>query len=113
MNYATYRFYDRKGRRLAVFCRYLTATEGEITTFVCSKDDQFSKAFARRSYDVYVNDLPLEEGEEVAKPHNTIINIPPEWGEIKSLINYCNANYYRYFEFSIPVQVLLSPNEAS
>lgn len=45
MKYATFKFYDDKGRRLAIF------SDGEVITVIpCAKADQFSKSKARELF---------------------------------------------------------------
>ena len=50
----TFKFYDSKERRLAVFCRELSDTSVEFFTLTCSKSEQFSKKFAKQKYDEFI-----------------------------------------------------------
>lgn len=99
--FATYAFYDKKGRRLSVFCRFLNALEAEIVTITCSKSDQFSKKISRAMYAEYISGEPF-----TFKPTTKIVAIKLEEGEQTTLINYCQANYYTFVQVEMPVTVL-------
>lgn len=88
----TYNFYDKQGRRLAVFCRFLDYKTAEIFTLTCSKDDQFSKEFARKTYYLYTtyDKIPID-----VHPKIVTIDIEPEERELKTLLRYCKDNYFR------------------
>lgn len=103
--YSTNRYYDQKGRRLAVFCRYLNANEAEIFTLTCSKDDQFSKKYARKVYESYLQGVDLKN--EFHKPAIEIIGIEPERREIWTLLNFCRKNYYINVIAEVPMDVLI------
>lgn len=94
--YATYNYYDMRGRRLAVFCRFVSATEAEIYTLTCSLEDQFVKSYARKIYENYLttgkSTLPDNPDKE-AKPTIELVTVEPEKGEIQTLVKYCDANY--------------------
>lgn len=95
--YNTNKFYDRKGRRLAVFCRFLDYNEAEIVIFTCSKADRFNKKFATEQYNKYLNAETLETKPEVVK-----LQIKAEERELKTMLNYCVDNlYYPYLRFSV------------
>lgn len=95
--YNTYAYYDNKGRRLAVFCRYLDALTAEIFTITCSKDEPFKKAFARAEYDKYL------KGEQLTtKPTIKLVSIEKEQREISTLLAYCRSNYY--VKVGIPIE---------
>lgn len=98
--YNTYKYYDKKGRRLAVFCRFIDADTAELITFVCSKEDQFKKAFAIEQYNKYVDGLPLS-----SKPIVEKVEIQPEESEIKLLIRYCREKYYTFGYEPIKVEI--------
>lgn len=89
--YASYNWYDKKGRRLAVFCRYIDANTAEIFTLACSKVDQFSKKYSKQEYTDYLQFGATKN----SKPTVYIVNISPvEIREIKFLQNYCKNNFY-------------------
>jgi hypothetical protein len=90
--YATYQYYDEQGRRLAVFCRFLSPTEAEIFTLTCSKEDVFVKAYARAVYERYL------KGEDMGrnKPRIDLVTIYPEQGELQTLLRFCKKNYFFY-----------------
>lgn len=114
----TYAFHDAKGRRLAVFCRFLEpeTCKAEIFTLACSKKDQFSKRKARQVYDAYLNivkgreltyapinpKIAIGETQEVFKPKIVHVDIKPESRQLQTLMHYCEQNYY--WEVSYPVE---------
>lgn len=108
--YSTYKYYDQKGRRLSVFCRFLDDDTAEIYTLTCSKKDQFSKNFAVKSYKSYINN-----GVTKTRPLIKKIERKKNLKEISTLIDYCNDNYFkkrtesrRYYK---TVDVLYSMND--
>lgn len=103
--YSTFRYYDHKGRRLAVFCRYLNATEAEIFTLTCSKDDQFSRKYARTVYEAYLQGEDLKH--EFHKPSIELVTIQPERREIWTLLNFCRKRYYINVIAELPMEVLI------
>lgn len=116
-NYATtYAYHDHKARRLAVFCRYLDDYEtAELFTIACSTEDQFRKKFAVGEYEKYLNNtigqggyLPL-----ICHPKIEQIKIVPEQRELKTLINYCDENYFFLVEVpeTVMTVALLTPEE--
>lgn len=50
--YNTFKYYDKSGRRLAIFCQIENGIMN-ITTFPCSKSDTFSK---KRAWEIYQNE---------------------------------------------------------
>lgn len=77
--FATYAFYDNKGRRLAIFYD----DRGTATIIPCSKKDQFSKKVARAFY----------EGE-VLPPSAMLIGMTPNMTQ-REFINYCDHIFKR------------------
>lgn len=116
-NYAnTYAYHDHKGRRLAVFCRYLDDFEtAEIFTIACSQKDQFRKKFAVQEYEKYLNNTIGEGGYLALTCHPEIeqIKVLPEQRELKTLINYCDDNYFYLIEAPLTILVpsLVTPQE--
>ncbi len=104
----TYKYYDKKGRRLAVFCRYVSPTEAEIVTFTCSKEDKFVKKFAQKEYQAFINE---NYRELTTKPVTVSVQIKSEQRELQTLINYCNEHYYTFAVISVDVAVLMNIKE--
>ena len=96
--YKTYKFYDKQGRRLSVFCRALNNQQAEIVSFACSKHDRFKKKFAVDEYIKYINGK-----ETIVKPIINIITIEGGKNECLAMLDYCNKNYY----YSIKQYVLI------
>jgi hypothetical protein len=92
--YATFKYFDRKGRRLAAFARYRTYNEAELFVLTCSLEDNFSKKLARRVYEKYLTIGLTPEFTTEYKPLIELVEIKPEKGEVQTLLDYCNKNYY-------------------
>ena len=104
---ATFQYYDKRGRRLACFCRFLSAEMAEIFVLTCSKDDQFNKKKARAAYDRFV-----ATGDTTGyKPAITLVVIPPEQRELQTLIYYCKDNFYFKMEVIEVVMALVKESE--
>jgi len=99
---ATYAFYDRKGRRLACFCRFITPTQAEIFIITCSLKDQFSRRFARDQYNKYLNNQPLE-----CHPEIKLVTIQAEDGEARTMFRYCQDNFLIKIDYPIDIQVII------
>lgn len=119
---ATFRYYDRRGQRLGVFCRFINETEAEIYTLACSHDDQFNKNFARQVYidylktgrSFYVLDgLPDSNHaiEVEAHPTITTVTVVPEEREVQTLIRYCKDNYFYEIHYTIYTEHSLLTNK--
>jgi hypothetical protein len=107
--YCTFKYYDKKGRRLAVFCRFISPTEAELFTLTCSEEDQFQRKYARQVYEAY---LKGEDPKfEFHKPLIEIIEIQPEQREVQTLIEYCESNYHFYATIPAEVTILTSRQE--
>lgn len=108
MEYAvTFNYYDKKGRRLATFCRFLNATEAEIFTLTCSKEDQFNKKYARKVYEAYLAGVDVKF--EFHKPTIELVIIKLEQGELQTLLEFCRENYYLWIPVEIPGEILANP----
>lgn len=93
----TYNYYDDRGRRLAVFCRFVSPTEAEIFTLTCSRDDHFEKRIARAAYSQYIHTgKPLG-----CKPAIELVPIIPEERELQTLLRFCRTHYYFYVNIEI------------
>lgn len=88
-----YKYYDQKGRRLAIMARQLNETHTEITIITCSKLDQFNKKEARQALlNVELGTKPVIKSEEV-HPQTVII---AHYGEFrKSFFEWTSDNYYK------------------
>lgn len=89
--WTTYRFYDEKGRRLAIFAEdFGQGKELKITIITCSQKDQFSKVRAKKLFEKCHID------PAACACHPTIIRIPvindkPKW----TFIHWCQDNYFK------------------
>lgn len=103
----TYNFYDKKGRRLSAFCRFIAPTEAEIFILTCSLEDKFVKKTARAKYDEYITTGTVDK----AKPLIVTVEIEPEQRELQTLIKYMRKNYFILRTIEVPVQAFLTYNE--
>lgn len=87
--YSTFKYFDKKGRRLSVFCRYVSPLEAEMFTLTCSHSDPFKKKTAREYYESYIN------GNKKGNPTIELVTIQPEEREIKCLLRYCRDKFYK------------------
>lgn len=95
----TYKFYTKKGQRLAVFGQ--VTPEGYIKIFIltCSKDDQFSKKFALECYNNFIKDgktiyVDKEGNPQEFHPYQETIKVIDEKPKF-TFIKYCKLNLYR------------------
>lgn len=101
----TYSYFDNKGRRLAVFCRYIDHSTAEILTIACSDKDQFRKKYAIQQYEKYLSYKNTDTLPELdCHPKIEQVTIVPEERELKTLIRYCQANYFVLIE--LPYEIL-------
>lgn len=84
-----YRFYDKSGRRLALFCDFKDATTAQIYTLPCSKDELFKKSFAKEAYKKFLETGVLEKSATL-----TEVEVKPEEGTLKTLFRYAYNNLY-------------------
>lgn len=103
----TYNFYDKKGRRLSAFCRFVAPTEAEIFILTCSLEDKFVKKTARAKYDEFIETGIVDK----AKPLILTVTIEPEQRELQTLIKYMRNNYFILRTVTVPVQALLTYDE--
>lgn len=99
--WATYKFYDEKGRRMAIFASMTeTNKEGEagplhIITITCSKKDQFSKKWAKVAFEALQRPLLKGEVRELPfHPNQYFVNIKdnkPKW----TFIRWCEEMFYK------------------
>lgn len=83
----TYKFYDKRGRRLAIFGDQTGRTTMNITIIPCSKQEvNFSKKVANQLY----NDI--QEGKKVVHGFTTIEVDEQKPGQ--SFLKWCRENYY-------------------
>jgi len=104
--FCTFAYYDSKGRRLSVFCRYISPTEAEITTITCSRADPFNKKYAHAQYQLLIDGQPTS-----CKPVVTTVAIQPEEREMKTLIRFCRQNYYMVIDVPFSEQMLATYDE--
>lgn len=93
----TYKFYNKDGRRLAIFGKFLEDTlfggtpTLQVVVIPCSKRDQFSKKIARRLYDEIDNGIVYEE-----VPSHGSFNVPVLCGSHKAeFLKFCNTHFYK------------------
>lgn len=89
-----YKFYNKKGQRLSTFCRFVTENQAEIFLLPCSKNEQFSKQFARNLYALYLNGKNLVKDLDIKSYSVILIDIVPEEGTLKTLLRYAYNNLY-------------------
>lgn len=106
LNYVScYKFYDYKGRRLAAFARYKDYTEVEIFILTCSKDDQFSRKFARSEYEQYLSTNTTDTKAEVF-----VFPIEPEDQSLNLLLDFMHLNFYKLELMEVEIPVLVKFN---
>jgi len=89
----TYKYYDQKGRRLAIMAKKLNETHTEITIITCSKLDQFNKRFARHALSLCSNTGKVVINKEEIHPQTVVI---AHYGEFrKSFFEWASDNYYK------------------
>jgi hypothetical protein len=93
--FANFQKYDEKGRRVNLFAQQ---ENGKLTIsyFLCSKQDQFSKARGWVMYLNYLNSLigPNHPGHAaVPKVTQVIIDVVDNKPK-KTFLNWCNDNFY-------------------
>lgn len=109
--YCNFQYYDKKGRRLAVFCRYISPTEAEIFTLTCSIQDQFNRKYARQVYESYL--VGGDKNFDFHKPLIELVLIQPEDGEVQTLLAYCRKNYYTLATAEITTDIPVLYNNGS
>lgn len=82
--YATYKFYDGKGRRLSIFC-----DEGQITVIPCSRNDVFNKKIAKELYSQGIS--------------GNIYNV--QCANQNEFIDWCRKHYKQIKNIYIPVDM--------
>jgi hypothetical protein len=98
----TYKFYDIKGRRLAIFGRAPLNVKLETFVLTCSKKDFFSKKKARQVYDDY-----LAGNLDVEKYHPVIMRMPVVDDDPgRTFMNFCENSYLKMIPITKQVLVL-------
>lgn len=87
-----YRFYDKKGRRLALFCDFKDEVTAKLVIIPCSKADQFNKKEALAMYEDII------AGNEVPSAEIVELTILPEERTLKTLFRYAFNNLYELKE---------------
>lgn len=93
----TYKFYDKDGRRLAIFGKFVPnhphggSPTLHITVIPCSKKDQFSIKIARQMYDA------LDSGRIIGEvPVHSYYSVPAIDGSYKAeFLKFCNVNFFK------------------
>ncbi len=110
--FANHKLYDNKGRRLAIFGRYLLENkEMEIFVLACSKQDSFSKKLATEVYNKWITEKFFTQ----RKYHPTIykINIINEAKSKNEFLKHCNEDFCSaYPELGIVKNLYLNRKDA-
>jgi hypothetical protein len=93
----TYKFYNKDGRRLAIFGKFLEGSlfsdspTLQVVIIPCSKRDQFSKKVANRLYG------EIDNGEVYGEiPAHGSYNVPVLNGSHKAeFLKFCNVHFYK------------------
>jgi hypothetical protein len=88
--FATFNFYDQKGRRLNIFAEQ-EGNDLKITVITCSRKDMFSKKKGRSLYEKWVTG---ENATEIS-PKVHIVPISDTKKSKKEFINWCRENFMR------------------
>lgn len=115
----TYKFYDKDGRRLAIFGKYVpNHPHGgnptlHITVIPCSRKDQFSVKVANQMYNAIDSGMIIGE-----VPVHSYFSVPVLDGKHKAeFLKFCNINYYKMVIGSHPLvyscDILLSAKPKS
>ena len=89
----TYKFYDHKGRRLAIFGREIGGGNMEIFILTCSKKDMFCKETAREVWNSYLGDFI-----NMYDVHPETVIIPCGFTPNRCFFNYCKTNFLKEYE---------------
>lgn len=108
--YSNLRCYDEKGRRVAIFARHITLSDGsageelvnpraalEITVITCSKQDNFSK---KRANTLYRNHIAGGEGCHPDLFHIEVREDKPKW----TFLMWCKENYFKLIPYMFGIQ---------
>lgn len=115
--YVTYRFFDERGRRLAIFGVPVdkaitfgqqplgeTPTHIKVTVITCSKKDTFSKRIAKEMFD---NTRHLDKFGNSPEAHPLTLIIPMEENKPKwSFLNWCQNTYYKQYPLVFGVEAI-------
>ena len=99
----TYKFYDKRGRRLAIFGKQEGTTTMNVVVIPCSTTEKnFSK---KRANELYEN---LLKGEKVAHEAYSVLIVDNKPGQ--SLINWCRKNFYYHVDMitSVTYPILIT-----
>lgn len=104
--WVTYKYYDSKNRRQAVFSRKINNNTLEIFILSCSIKDPFKKDCAKMEYGFY-----LHFGKPQNSVHPKIFTIPIQDGNGPKyeMLKWCRSNLYTITEQYIPIKVLTAP----
>lgn len=93
LNYLTYKFYDQKGRRLAIMGNVQDSGRIDIIVITCSKKDDFNKSVVRQALLNISNIGKAEIEEQEVHPQFFTINTTerPKF----TFIKWCQENYGR------------------
>lgn len=95
--YKNYKYYDKKGRRLAVYLQRYDDNNATIVVITCSKEDKFSKQFADKQFEIFMSNRKAAD----VNPQSFIIEDVKVGGEVKALNNFCYNNFYKAVERGI------------
>jgi len=101
-NYVTYKFYDERGRRLAIFGRDLGDGSLEVITFTCSKKDIFSKSFAKALYFSWMSPNFNIVGGSLS-PKVETVKIHENKPKV-TFLDFCKSKYHRLRTRSISLE---------
>lgn len=114
--YVTYRFYDTKGRRLAIFAvpdNILTsATKLRVLVIACSKKDTFSKNRAKQLFEEFITLKGMGFDATIAHPTEIMIDVRDDKPKF-TFLKWCEANYFKYIPtiFALEAPLLYRGNE--
>jgi hypothetical protein len=98
--FATFAFYDEKGRRLSIFGEQI-ADSISIAIITCSKQDMFSKKKGRALYEMWE-----EGGRKHPDIHPITANftLKDKTKPMREFIEWCRENYYS--QTLLPISIL-------
>lgn len=103
--YVTYKFYDEKGRRLAIFGIHNTINDTlDILTFTCSKKDIFTKKTAKELFNDYHSSFNEHNHKFSAMSKPILETVKVSNGKPKiTFLDFCKFKYRRQRQRSIQI----------
>ena len=99
--FTTYRYYTKKGERLAIFALPNNGRITSIYVLKCSTHDQFHKKIARTAFREY-----MENNKQHKDYHFQEIPVDMEANYI-SFLSFCRKNYYLRVPQLVPIYSLI------